>query len=261
MAGQMIDPAPWTRPFFEPGGGDALLLYLIYGKFRQPLDFSPEKYQCGEPPERLEIRLLHPSDMPNGRLPFLGEEPDFFGPLLTEQAPEIEASVHESPECLVFQLSQPDPADLEYLRDTLGLVSAAAASGGVAVLDVQGLRWFTSEGWTKEYFGEAGAAVHGHVSIFNSDDERNEGAYWMHTRGLRKFGRPDLSLRGLSRDQLPAALELFNRLVAIQCLGSILPDGQGIDAKGLPAGLTCHHEGTHEDPDFNNVHVEIRGLR
>jgi hypothetical protein len=26
----------------------------------------------------------------------------------------------------------------------------------------------------------------------------------------------------------------------------------------LPAGLMCHHGGSVEDPDFNNVHVEIR---
>src|SRR3712207_6127997 len=30
-------PSTWQRPYFEPGGGDPLLYYMIYGAFEQPL--------------------------------------------------------------------------------------------------------------------------------------------------------------------------------------------------------------------------------
>ena len=38
----------------------------------------------------------------------------------------------------------------------------------------------------------------------------------------------------------------------------MLAEGQLIEAEGPPAGLTCHHGGHPDDPEFNNVHVEVR---
>ena len=41
-------------------------------------------------------------------------------------------------------------------------------------------------------------------------------------------------------------------------LGAIIEEGQKIRMNSLPEGITCHYEGDLDDPDFNNVHIEIR---
>ena len=53
-------------------------------------------------------------------------------------------------------------------------------------------------------------------------------------------------------------LRLFERFIDLQAEGGRIPEGQEIRMKALPAGMTCHHAGTLDDLDFNNVHVEIR---
>jgi len=38
-------------------------------------------------------------------------------------------------------------------------------------------------------------------------------------------------------------------------------EGQEIRMAALPPGLICHHAGSLDDPDFNNMHVKIRWPR
>jgi len=40
--------------------------------------------------------------------------------------------------------------------------------------------------------------------------------------------------------------------------GGRVPVGQEIRMAALPAGLSCQPAGSLDDPDFNNVHVEVR---
>jgi hypothetical protein len=80
---------------------------------------------------------------------------------------------------------------------------------------------------------------------------------WYHTRGMRKFGRPDLSIHNVPAKYHEAVIELCNRFIEFQAFGGIIEEGQAIRMKSLPEGMTCHHEGTLDDLDFNNFHVEI----
>ena len=78
---------------------------------------------------------------------------------------------------------------------------------------------------------------------------------------MRKFGRPDLSIHGVSKKEESGQLELINRLIVMQAEGARVQEGQPIQMRSLPPGLTCHHDGDVDDPDFNNVHIEIRRTR
>lgn len=51
---------------------------------------------------------------------------------------------------------------------------------------------------------------------------------------------------------------MFNRFIEFQAFGGVIEEGIEIRMEGLPSGMTCHHAGDLEDPDFNNVHVEIK---
>ena len=82
---------------------------------------------------------------------------------------------------------------------------------------------------------------------------------WFHTRGVRKFGRPDLSIHNVPLPYHGAVIDLCERFIELQAFGAVIEDGQEIRVKSLPEGMTCHHAGDLDDPDFHNVHVEIVG--
>ena len=77
---------------------------------------------------------------------------------------------------------------------------------------------------------------------------------WLHSRGLRAFGRPDLSMRHVPQDAMAAASDLCNRLIETQAYGAVIPDGP---VEGPTGGMVAHTAGSLEDPDFNNVHIEL----
>jgi hypothetical protein len=115
--------------------------------------------------------------------------------------------------------------------------------------------WWTPAEWRERAFEPAGPVPRHHVTILVS--EAPDGTQWFHTRGLRKFGRPDLSTHNVKVQYHAAIIELFNRFIEYQAFGAIIPDGEEIRMAALPPGMTCRRRGDIEDPDFNNEHVEI----
>jgi hypothetical protein len=89
------------------------------------------------------------------------------------------------------------------------------------------------------------------------DGEDQLGRSWVHTRGMRKFGRPDISLRNVPDRDIDRAGQLCERLADMQALGAHFVDGQSLEAEGLP-GLVAKLGGDLEHPDFNNTYVEFR---
>jgi hypothetical protein len=160
-----------------------------------------------------------------------------------------------------MQGSVPDPADLNYLRDAVGLVTCLLDNGGIVLLDLLTFRWWEPVEWRRRFFEPNGPVPTHHADILLSEEEGDDRGVWVHTRGMLKFGRPDLSMRHVMPEELDAVTELFNRFIALQASGHVIPEGQAIRMAGLPQGLTCHHGGDRDDPEFNNVHVEIRRAR
>ncbi len=73
---------------------------------------------------------------------------------------------------------------------------------------------------------------------------------------MLKFGRPDISVHGVTPDQYEAVQDLCNRFIEMLAFGAVVPDGQVIRMAGLPE-WTCKTLGDLDDPDFNNHRIEI----
>jgi hypothetical protein len=150
-----------------------------------------------------------------------------------------------------------DYETLDYLRDTVGTLTALLEHGGVGLLDAGSFRWYSPAQFREGLFAPGEPVPHRHVSILLSDEEDGDGQ-WVHTRGMRKFGRPDISVHHVSGEDRSAVIDLCNRFIEMQALGAVVPDGQEIRMNALPEGITVHVEGELDDPDFNNVHLEVR---
>lgn len=250
-------PASWPRPHLQPGGSDALLMYWVPGAFARLAEApSGSAYRMKALPETVE--LIHRRRTEDGGAfeQMLGSH---FGRDLAEHSPALAQAVHSAPEYVVLVGRVPAPTTLDYLRDAVGLLTWLTDSGGVGVLDWQTISWLSATQWREQLFAPAAPVPHQHVVILTSPEEAAAaGTLWFHTRGLRKFGRPDISVPHVPPALHAAAAELCNRLIEFQALGGLIGEGQAVRMASLAQGMTCHHRGSLDDPDFNNVHVEVR---
>jgi hypothetical protein len=228
-----------------------MLFYVIYGSFPQEPRISGSLYRTRGLPREIELRRLTKEQRPV--FPFCDED---FADLLSSHNASLFDSVKKVSQCLTLQGEVTDPRDLKYLRDCTGVVTYFMDHGGLAVLDPQQLKLYDGEEWRWTFFDSDQPNIFRHVLILHSAELTGEGR-WYHTRGLRKFGRPDLSLRNVLPIYQEAAVELCNRFIELQAFGGIVPEGQEVRMHSLPRGLFCRHKGHSDDPDFNNLHIEI----
>lgn len=248
----MNAPIPeWDRPQFQPGGADPFVFYLVYGPVPTEWSVSGAKYRCAGVPAGIDIS----SYGPHGD----AEVVDAFrtGPVgdqLVAENPDLARAIASQDSCVALRGTPQDAHSLNYHRDTVGLITWLMDQGAVGVLDATAIMWLSPTTWKDEVFGPGKPVPHRHVRILESEDPSGP---WLHTRGMSKYGRPDISIHNVTSGPWDVAVEIINRFIGMMALGAIVPDGQAIRMEGAPDGMMCHHRGSPEDPDFNNTHIEI----
>ena len=104
----------WPRPQYRKGAGDAFVAYAVYGDLSQ-LQVSRSRYRTNGLPAGVSARANAGCD-------------DFrSGPIasiLAKDEPTLVKAVSSASSCVVIMGSVADPGDLNYLRDTVGVLTA-----------------------------------------------------------------------------------------------------------------------------------------
>ena len=245
----------WSRSQWRNSGDEAFLLWFVFGDFGTDLAIDAERYRTRGTPAGVEIvRYVNRELAKWDGYPLAGT----LGRLLWGENARLFEQAQQAGECVMLRGAMPDPADLDGLRDLVGTITALTDRGGVAVIDPQTLSMFDPAEWRRRYFADDVFSTREHVLILHSEDEENEGRHWVHTRGLRKFARPDVSIRNVPATAIDAAGELADRFADFQARGGIVEDDREIVVDGIPEGMRVRHAGSLEDPDFNNRHLALR---
>ena len=252
----MIHPLDaWDRPHHDASASsDALVFYVAFGEYAGGGPVSASKYRTMGVPKSLGLqvfdRLRHAEYIDRFMDGWLWDR-------LVSDDPDLAGAVERSPKCLVLQGAIKDPATLNYLRDSIGVMTYFLDQGACAILDPQAFRWYSPESWKADLFDPVPPMPLRHVSVLYSEDEADAGLLWIHTRGMRKFGRPDISIRGVAPRFRESCIDLCKRFAEIQALGASISEGEEVRVAALPAGGVIQHCGSLDDPDFNNVHFEV----
>jgi hypothetical protein len=242
----------WPRKYYSGPGGRPRLFYVAFGRADGPLTISASKYRCAGLPAGLQINAYgpdaHSEEVDSFREGYLWEE-------LRREDSALAAKIAAEHSCFRLDADLDDSPNLNYFRDTIGFLTWLLDHGFSGIYDPFMFRYWSKDRWRREVFDPAGAVPRQHVMILTSED--GPGTEWFHTRGMRKFGRPDLSVRHTPARHREAVIELINRFIEFQAFGGIIEEGREIRLAGLPAGMRGFHRGDLEDPEFNNVHVEI----
>jgi len=247
--------AVWPRPYWTPGDEHAVLLFFVFGEFAETLHIPAARHGSKGLPDGIEL-FRYPREVLEQwqGYPLHGA----LGEVLHQDHPQAYAAACKAPEVLSVRGRIEDMDSLDYLNDTLGVIAALMEIGGVAVADPQILSLFDGDSWNGRFMIEGGAPPRRHVLILcNDDGESDDGTAWVRTRGMRKFGRPDVSIRGVPRVDSDKAGELCLRLVEMQVLGARFVQGQELEIEGLPGAMQAQLGGSLEDPQFNNTHVRF----
>lgn len=243
----------WARPYFEQPLHTNLLYYVIYGEVQGKFLIDGEKYRVPYMPQSLQLQSFR---MPDGVETISQFRSGIFAKQLQEQHPELIETINQQEHCYTVQALLPDSETLNDFRVVIGVASYLLDSGGVALYDPLNRKWWTPQNWHEKVFEPQQFTPFPHVNIMASPE--TDGTHWIYTQGMRKFGRPDLSIHGVGQDHMDGVFEMINRFIGYMAGGGNIHEGQEIRMAALPEGMTCAHGGSFDDPNFNNVHVEIR---
>jgi hypothetical protein len=247
----LMSEPDWSRPHWTRDEAKAMLLYFVFGSFAAEPELDLGAHGSQGLPQGMEMRRIHKAMLAHWEgHPLRGA----LGGILRDADLAAFEAARTAPECLMLRGELADPDSLAYLRDTLGIVAALLDAGGVAVVDPQILQIFSTADWRARYADAARADSRNHVLILCSDD--GDAHAWIKTRGMRKFARPDISIRQVPREQAQQAGATAAHLAELAMRGMRFGDGSTIDT-GEHGSLSVTRAGALDDPEFNNEHLAL----
>jgi hypothetical protein len=248
-------PSAWLRPYHEPQGGVASVTLFVFAE--RPLDLRVpfSRSQHGLPAEfdfdALDIRQHVRADTPDWFDGFFRKEMrriarDDLGDA-AERLDELEAAYS-------IGVELEEPSELGYLQACWATATWLCDAGALFVHDPHAIKWHEARSVLaldplREFDLE-----HEVTLVFETDGTPGFGNV-THTRGLAKFGRPDVLLFGAEPEDARATAGLLNALALRAALGAPLRANQIVRPANLePRSLVPYEPGAlHPEVNLNNA--------
>lgn len=252
----------WPRPHHEPSPARAELLYLVLGDPPEHLNVKRARHHVDSlEPEHLVVSKHARADDPAWFDAWL------TGPMSYGLDPVFDADrVRAAKRLSVVRGSFPDPPSLAYLRNTIGIVSAIAESGTdtLAIFDAYALTWWRPGEWRQRFVDASAFRITDHLFIAVTDDPRRRPGLWTHTRGMKKFARPELHAQHLpgpydvANPAIRHSGDILTGLAHHLALGAQVVEGQVMHLPTWDARITFFEDA---DPQtlkyFSNAALEV----
>jgi hypothetical protein len=248
----------WERVYFKNSYGKPFLFFVLFGTDNMDeLAVSKSKHNVDGMPDELEIMNYSKLKSAEHKEYIQGFLDDNFRKFLKEKNNTLYEKVLACNNITVVKGEFDDTNSLNYLKNTIGIIQAIIETNIVAILDLQIMEWYKPEVWSKKFFEPKAPISFDHVKILWSE---NGNDIWLHTRGMRKFGRPDLSIKKISSIKKELGIEIINRFIQAYAYGFVPDEKQEIKIKGMEKGVYGKILGNYEDLDFNNYYFEINEI-
>ena len=242
----------FERPFYEDLNYRPFIFYVVFGVNGEELSVSRERYHVDNFPDGLDLISYNRSEHNEYMTELIGGT---LGKILNEDNHALYETIQNTEQWVVIQGEVIQDADLNYMRNVIGFLQALIETGAVGVLDVQTFKLFTPEEWTNNIFTKE-FNPYDHATILVSTLE--DGAVWLHTRGMRKFGRPDISIEGVGEDEIEHAAQVINQMIYYGALGVFFSRPTKLHThSGLTYVVNASYVDDLDNPDFNNSHYHI----
>jgi len=225
--------APWPRARYVAGGGpgEVALIALASVRLPDPLPVSRARHGMPDEGEGPLAVALAARDRAADPAWFASEVVGRFADLLAgDLGPAAAAAALAAEHAYVIEARLDDPDDLGHLQAAWALAKCVCEEGAAAVIDVHAARAHPGDEVAALRPDRRFDVMH-EVTLFL--EECGDGSLAAWSRGLRKFGRPDLVVLGVRPDGATEAALLLRDLAEALADGDRIEPG---DTAGAPGG-------------------------
>lgn len=225
LAARVTSPIePWPRPTFQRTDRRASFLLLAFAG-RDVLGDAPELELRGilpatAPVDAVDVSLIDRAENPTW---FDGWRKDSLRAIATkflDDLRELDAATH----CYSVRVEVEDPPDLAHLQLGWAVASRLAQAGCATVLDAFAVTWRSGEE-VAELDPRRPLTIQHEISLTAETDATAGFGHAVHTRGMIKFGRPDL-IAGVSAERVQHTGRILNHLARMLAAGAMFPLGK-----------------------------------
>lgn len=243
------------RQYYEDIGYKPFLFYVVFGVSGDELEVSQKKHNVDGMPEGLEIVSLARPDHSEYIDGLIGGG---IGELLKKADSALYGTCKAAEKVVIIRGQIENDSTLDYMRNVIGICEAFIDKGAKGILDLQTFTLYSPGEWTSRFFGKDVNAQN-HVLIMFS---KEKDGYWIHTRGMAEFGRPDYGLSKVPEDKLEDYKQVIDQMVFY--------GGQGIIFKGKAKLHTFNGKAFEvatefvndfDNDDYNNAYYNVTVLR
>ncbi|MBR4163795.1 MAG: hypothetical protein IKR11_09760 [Solobacterium sp.] len=239
------------REYFTDIHYKPFLFFVVFGVTGEELEISAGRHHVDRFPAKLELRSFNRAvhaDYIDGF--FAGH----LGNVLKDSDPELFDACRLTENCVIISGQIEEDQNLDYMRNVIGIIQAFTEKGVTGILDLMTFSLFSPVEW-KERFFEKEINAQNHTVILVSEEENG---YWLHTRGMTEFGRPDFSIHDVKENEIIEYKEILDQM--------IFYGGQGVFFNGdytlhTYSGKTCRINSVFvndfENDDFNNAYCNV----
>ena len=243
------------RKFYEDIGYKPFLFYVVFGVSGDELEVSRAKHKVDEIPEGLDIISLSRPEHSDYLDSFLGGE---IGKLLKNADSALYDKCYKAEKVVIIKGEVQKDSTLDYMRNVIGIIQAFMDKGAYGAFDLQTFSLYSPSVWADKFFNQDEVNAQNHVLIMFS---KEEDGYWIHTRGMAEFGRPDYGISNVPEDKLEDYKQVVDQMVFY--------GGQGIVFKGQAKLHTFNGKtfvvkpefvNDFENDDYNNAYYNVTVL-
>lgn len=242
----------YKRNWYNNQGYKPQIFYAVFGVNQEDLGISREKYHVDKVPDGILAAVF--SRKEEGQKEYMDT---FFkqqiGKFLQEKDMYLFEQSQNAEECVIIQGEVKEDESLEYFKNLIGLIQGLCDAGGVSVLDLHTLTWYSPAEWEKTFFEKEFDFIR-HLRFMIS--EKSDGL-WIHTRGMVKFGRPDISMLGIPQAGIELAKDLSDQLLYYSTKGVWFDKPIHLNTTAGKFLIKPKYVEDFNDLNFNNAHVEV----
>ena len=239
------------RQYYEDIGYKPFLFYVVFGVSGDELEVSRTKHNVDGLPEGLDIiSLARPdhSDYIDG----------LIGGGIGEHLKKADSALYESckacDKVVIMRGEIADDSTLDYMRNLIGFCEAFIDKGAKGILDLQTFTLYSPKEWTDRFFGKDVNAQNHVLIMFSKEDDR----YWIHTRGMAEFGRPDYGISKVSEDKLEDYKQVIDQMVFYGGQGLVFKGSAKLHTfNGKTFRVATEFVNDFDNDDYNNAYYNV----
>jgi hypothetical protein len=244
---------PWRRTSFQSGGAQNVFQLFVFspGALKADVEFSISRFGL---PSKDAMAFVEVRELPRevDSAWFDGFRSGSLRGLATDALHGDIALLDAATQLTAVMVARADADDLTHLQAGWAVTQWLIARGATVVLDAQTNRFWRGDDVAAWPAGRP-FTLTSDVNIVVEAEPTSPTAN-IHTRGLQKFGRPDLVVRDVPGDRWDAVAGLVRVVSAMLVDGMIIKPG---DSKTIDGQTISFRELKNDDLHLNNAGLEL----